>query len=337
MKQLSAECREIIIRLFSEGYKKVKIAKILDCTPKTVYRILKTFEETDRKTAKTRNGRKNSLSPRSLRKLVRLIKQFPRDNLKVITTKFNQSSFICISYKTVHRQLAKSNYVRRVLKKDARISGKNRKFRIFWCRNRSTWNFLDWRQWIFSDECQVVLNSDNKIRIWRPKAQPYGFQQCLPKSQRKISVMIWACVTFHGVKCISKLTGKVDSRQYSDVLARALPNVIQSFCGDPYVFQQDNASIHTSAYTRQFFHLNNIQRSTWPAQSPDINIIENIWLHCKRELKKNTTPIQNADQLFQKFSNLFHEYPQEKLENLYDSLPRRMREVVRMKGHMTKY
>ena len=149
--------------------------------------------------------------------------------------------------------------------------------------------------------------------------------------------MIWACVTFHGVKCISKLTGKVDSRQYSDVLARALPNVIQSFCGDPYVFQQDNASIHTSAYTRQFFHLNNIQRSTWPAQSPDINIIENIWLHCKRELKKNTTPIQNADQLFQKFSNLFHEYPQEKLENLYDSLPRRMREVVRMKGHMTKY
>ena len=29
----------------------------------------------------------------------------------------------------------------------------------------------------------------------------------------------------------------------------------------------------------------------WPAQSPDLNIIENIWLYIKRELQKSTENI----------------------------------------------
>ena len=98
-----------------------------------------------------------------------------------------------------------------------------------------------------------------------------------------------------------------------------------------------SASIHTSRYTRQFFHLNNVPRTTWPAQSPDLNIIENVWKHFKEQILKIIGSIRNNDDLFEKFSEIFFNYPHEKIENLYDSLPRRLKEVIAMKGHLTKY
>lgn len=35
----------------------------------------------------------------------------------------------------------------------------------------------------------------------------------------------------------------------------------------------------------------------WPAQSPDLNIIENIWLYIKRELQKSTENIATKNDL----------------------------------------
>ena len=35
----------------------------------------------------------------------------------------------------------------------------------------------------------------------------------------------------------------------------------------------------------------------WPAQSPDLNMIENIWLYIKRELQKSTENIATKNDL----------------------------------------
>ena len=43
--------------------------------------------------------------------------------------------------------------------------------------------------------------------------------------------------------------------------------------------------------------------------------------------------MQNSEQ----FAEIFYAYPQENVKNLYDGQPRRMKETVRMKGHLSKY
>ena len=71
----------------------------------------------------------------------------------------------------------------------------------------------------------------------------------------------------------------------------------------------------------------------WPAQSPDLNIIENIWLYMKRELQKSAVDIATRVDIQSVWRNIELDY----IRNLYQSIPDRLDNVVKMKGHLTKY
>ena len=63
----------------------------------------------------------------------------------------------------------------------------------------------------------------------------------------------------------------------------------------------------------------------WPPQSPDLNIIEHIWDYLDRnvsiECRKSFSIFRNA--LFNTWKNI----PQELIDNLIDSIPKRLQEV----------
>jgi len=51
------------------------------------------------------------------------------------------------------------------------------------------------------------------------------------------------------------------------------------------VFQQDNDSKHTSKLAEKRFNEHGIEVMEWPARSPDLNPIENLWAHIKKRLR----------------------------------------------------
>ena len=52
-----------------------------------------------------------------------------------------------------------------------------------------------------------------------------------------------------------------------------------------------NAPVHRAHTVKNCKDQNEATSMEWPAQSPDLNITENIWLYMKRELQKSVVDI----------------------------------------------
>lgn len=62
------------------------------------------------------------------------------------------------------------------------------------------------------------------------------------------------------------------------------PVVVWYFEGKEYLFMDDSAPVHRAHTVENYKDQNEVTSMEWPAQSPDLNVIENIWLYMKREL-----------------------------------------------------
>lgn len=88
--------------------------------------------------------------------------------------------------------------------------------------------------------------------------------------------MVWGCFSSKGTSELAILIGKQDSNKYMDTISDYLEPFAQYHYGLEYIFQQDNATIHTSNATTAFFADKNITVMDWPSKSPDLNPIENL-------------------------------------------------------------
>lgn len=76
---------------------------------------------------------------------------------------------------------------------------------------------------------------------------------------------------------------------------------------------------------------------TWPAQSADLNIIENIWSYIKRKLQQRIHRIHTKHDLYQQTLDSWQDITQNYVRNLFQSIRRLILQVIRLIGHLTKY
>lgn len=91
-----------------------------------------------------------------------------------------------------------------------------------------------------------------------------------------------------------------------------------------YVFQQDGARPHTAKTTLQFLKANTEilpDRYHWPASSPDLNVIENLWAILKYEMRYDQ--IHDVDSMYNEAVRVWDQIPIDVVNKLMgDFLPR---------------
>ncbi len=68
------------------------------------------------------------------------------------------------------------------------------------------------------------------------------------------------------------------------------PSADQLFKGADFIFLQDLAPDHTAKSTKSWLNEHGVGVLDWPANSPDLNPVENLWMgYCQEENEKQET------------------------------------------------
>lgn len=150
--------------------------------------------------------------------------------------------------------------------------------------------------------------------------------------------MHWGCFSRDGVGPIVPLHGSVTGASHVETLRKyTIPTLNRKFpLGDGW-FQEDNARPHKTKLAAAFREKNCVCTLPWPAQSPDLNPIENLWAEVKRRLQKQSKKPSSLAQLERQVRKTWKAIPKSMLEKLVDSMPDRVNAVIAAGGGPTKY
>ena len=231
------------------------------------------------------------------------------------------------------------------------------KKRLEWALKYQHYTREDWAKVAWSDE-SIIQKDSVRQQVWvfrhQTKKEKYASKNVRGKSRDgDIYQLVWGCFIGNKLGPLVSIDGSITGDKYTTLLRQHfLPYLDALICDGltGITFQQDNARSHICKKAKAFFEIATIEHGftvmdDWPPYSPDMNLIENLWAYLKLELYRrypDTVTLNGSpDYIRQKISERVHEVwwsiGKEVLNHLIDSMPHRVKALVKARGWYTSY
>ncbi|KAG2194674.1 hypothetical protein INT46_004216 [Mucor plumbeus] len=217
-----------------------------------------------------------------------------------------------MSLRDIRHELKSDGFKARRKVKTNFVNATNKGKCFAWAKKYQHYTVDGWHKWGFSDETRInMCGSDRKSYYWTDGDGG--------------SVLFWGLITAEGSGYGSTITeGNVNTEVYIDILQTSLLDTLEYYGLDrkSFRFQQDNARPHTSVPTKQ---------------CPDLNPIEHVWNQLKRPLNAYPARATTIAELEARIHQEWYKFTKEDCLKYIDSMPNKIKAVIRSKGGPTGY
>lgn len=338
MRPIPEDTINNIKSLLLEGLSTREVAVRLGVSQPTIARIKKKHLP---ELQVPKKGRKEKLSAQDKRYCVRAITSGGLDTAVSVAKSLKKDIKVNVSRQTVARALHAAGMKSMEKEKKPMLSVKAIKARLEFAKIHKDWTVEDWKRVIWSDETKINrFCSDGREWCWirdSEQIQPRHVQQTVKHGGG--SIMLWGCMTCHGPGFACKIDGTMDQVLYKNILEDELLHTIEYYGMDAkqVIFQHDNDPKHKAKSVQEWLSNQEFQVLSWPSSSPDLNPIEHLWSHLKRQLNKYETPSKGMLEHWDRIQCEWDKIDQTECMKLIESMPRRILAVIKSKGQWTKY
>ena len=326
-----------VLILKKEGYSNMKISQKTQIPKSTVTALIKNHatDNCAKLKAPNRRGKNKGLTRREKSAIIRNVRTDRQQTLAQLCKYGTGVHPLCKP--TVLRVLKEAGFAWRATIGKPFLKPRHLRARLKWAKAHKNWTVEDWAQVIWSDESGRHLgNYSRKDRAWSradERLDPSVMHGT--HAQNRSYVGYWASISMDGTGPIYVLPHKTTMKAalYQDILKDYL--LPHYKIGN--IFQQDNARYHTTKEVLNFFRDHDVTVMDWPAQSPDLSPIENVWHILNLAIDERMSKIHSYERLEEVVREEWEKIDKKVVINCIGSMPKRCAEVIKAHGGSINY
>jgi transposase len=338
-KRLTVAQKAVIVALSEVEIKPHAIAQTVKCHVDTVYRTLNKHHKGGPLNNSVQLGRPRKTTPEQDTFIVDTVdknrKIVPRQVQKLLEEQYG----VQLSLSKIRWRLQMAGLDGCVCSRKPLLTVKNKMKRLLWAYQHRNWTPEQWKRVLWSDEKKFELfNSKRRQTCRRRKGEQLRSDTIQPTVKHGGgSAMFWGCFGGNQVGDLVQIHGIMRKEQYHAILVHhAIPSGMRLFSNGNWVFQEDNDPKHTSNMCKNYFRNKikqsngNLEKMTWPPQSPDLSPIELLWEEADRAvLEKKPTSVP---ELVRVVHEAWDELEATTMDKLLARMPRICQAVIDSEG-----
>lgn len=329
-----------VIGRLEAGQTQTEVSRALNVSQSIISRLWRRYRDTGEVSTRHRAGRPRVTNYRQDRYLAVTARRYRTLSGRLLSAELAAASGVRVSRQTVYRRLGAKGLFARRPAICVPLTRVQRRIRLRWSRDHQNWTQNDWSNVLFSDESRFSLQTDSRRTIlWRERGTRYHPNNIVERDQYGGGgVMVWAGIMMNGRTQLHVFDrGNINALRYRDEILRPYVRLFRGAVGPDFLFMDDNARPHRALLVGEFLESEDINRMEWPARSPDMNPIENVWDALGRRVSSRQPPPRTIQELRTVLKQEWELLPTELIQHVITSMKRRCEACIAVRGNHIPY